>query len=546
MCGAALAVALACILPSAPADGAERGFSGEIDVDLVEIEAVVRDREGAPVSGLAVDAFTVELDGRPVEVTHFEAHSATAVAAPGLTGTSPDASAPVGHRIALVFDLPHLRREDLSRLLPDLERWISTSVLEGAQAEILVSVLDRSLDILTPFTSSPGAVAAALSRLADRPGRAQLTDGERREIWRQLGLRDASPQELSLRIETFAADREAEAVASLEALRDLAGSLGSLPGRVSLVHISSGLSVRPAEELFLALRRLHPGAVAMRTAGSDTAREFQATSLHAAAAGVAVHAFDASGVRTPTVTSPLYETGRIGPLASVLDGVRGESERAGLRKLAERTGGTLWTNSNDFGRGLRRLSDGWETYYTLGFPAPADSEGRLRDLEVSVEGDGLEVSHRGAIRHRPAGERLPAMLDAALRLGTGAFSGGGAHALRLDIGNSLGAADDAIVPVRVGIPLRDLGFGSGEGIARADVVLWLGVRDERGWEAPTTRLEVPIAIPSDDLPEARGHSFEYRVDLRLRPGRQRLGVALWDPVGRVAAVTTAEVDVAAP
>ena len=60
----------------APAEETEQTFFESIDVNVVNVEVYVTDRDGRRVQGLTRDDFQVLEDGKPVEITNFYAMSA--------------------------------------------------------------------------------------------------------------------------------------------------------------------------------------------------------------------------------------------------------------------------------------------------------------------------------------------------------------------------------------------------------------------------------------------------------------------------------------
>ncbi|MEM7588006.1 MAG: hypothetical protein AAF560_31750, partial [Acidobacteriota bacterium] len=48
-------------------------FSESIDVDIVNLDVVVTDKQGKPITGLTREDFTIFEDGEPMELTNFSA-----------------------------------------------------------------------------------------------------------------------------------------------------------------------------------------------------------------------------------------------------------------------------------------------------------------------------------------------------------------------------------------------------------------------------------------------------------------------------------------
>ncbi|MCP4202610.1 MAG: hypothetical protein GY769_11825, partial [bacterium] len=69
--GAVLMAALAVTATAQPAPPDPAPFGESVDVQLINVEVWVTDRQGNAVTGLGLDDFEVREDGEPVGVTNF-------------------------------------------------------------------------------------------------------------------------------------------------------------------------------------------------------------------------------------------------------------------------------------------------------------------------------------------------------------------------------------------------------------------------------------------------------------------------------------------
>ena len=153
---AAATTALASLLVCTPAVAFQQTSSSPAKptfrsaVDLVSIAAVVRDRHGRFARGLGKEDFVIEEGGARRDIVEFRA----------------DENAPV--RVALLFDVSGSMR--LATRLEDARQTarhlLSALRLGSAQDEAAVFSFDMNLQSLQPFTSDPGAIENALSRVA--------------------------------------------------------------------------------------------------------------------------------------------------------------------------------------------------------------------------------------------------------------------------------------------------------------------------------------------------------------------------------------------
>jgi VWFA-related protein len=76
------------------------------------------------------------------------------------------------------------------------------------------------------------------------------------------------------------------------------------------------------------------------------------------------------------------------------DGARLAARNTSLRTLAEATDGLAVVNTNDLGRGLRRIADDLSSYYLLGYYSSGKLDGRFHAITVRVKRPGVQVRAR--------------------------------------------------------------------------------------------------------------------------------------------------------
>ena len=157
------------------------------------------------------------------------------------------------------------------------------------------------------------------------------------------------------------------------ALSDLAGEMARLPGRKSLIWLTTGFpaiidggvvpGARPAEEIYL----------------KDVDR--------------AVAQFNRMDVTVHTVN------------AKGLSAV-GRSFGATLRDFADRTGGTMFSDRNDLDAGIRAALEDMHAGYTLGFLVPEDASPGLHAIQVRTTRPRLKLRFRESYEPQLAAPRV--------------------------------------------------------------------------------------------------------------------------------------------
>ncbi len=154
----------------------------------------------------------------------------------------------------------------------------------------------------------------------------------------------------------------------LRALKTLAEALRPIQQKKAIIYFSSG----------------------MQRSGTDNQVELRAAVNAAVRANVAIYPVDARGLQTVVPGGAASRGSRGGLAAFTGSAVAGQfGELAGqqetLTSLASDTGGTAFTDTNDFGEAFAKVERDISSYYILGFSSTnTNKDGRFRRLTVRV------------------------------------------------------------------------------------------------------------------------------------------------------------------
>ena len=414
----------------------------EAATSAVVVDVVARDKKG-PVTDLTQADFEVLEDGKPQAIVTFERRApdalATSVRGVPSVGTGSGDAVPPPVVVALAWD----RMTPEGRALA--YKAAQTFIGQRQPSELVgVFVVDQALRTVEGYTTDPARLKTAVERVggtatsqtareantqrdnrvphpsvpvtagaefsqAQTPTAAPpglqpgpnmdlgAAAGNQREVFTRLALdrMDRSYRDLQSNV---------EGQASMNALLALVDSLGSLPGRKTVVYFCEGLTVAPAVEA-----------------------RFRSVIATANRRNVSIYALDAAGLR---VHSEQAATSReLGSLASpTLAGVERDEGRkwsedlerneellksdpaASLGMLTAQTGGLLIQNTNDLNRGIGRINDDRRNYYALTYvPTNAVMDGTYRRIEVKVKRPGVELKARPGYLAVPANEPAPVL-----------------------------------------------------------------------------------------------------------------------------------------
>jgi VWFA-related protein len=530
---------LMCMLVAGSGLGARQAGSAQpprfkSSVDLVLVDLVVRDRNGAPVRDLKADDFELFENGVRQTILSFAreeiARSAAAVptastlaalVAPSrpATASSPAATDETpahpltseevaGHRVmVLVFDTSSMQPEDVQSAIDSATKWVGTDM---SPADLVaVAAINSSLQVLTDFTNSRARVQAVLASLAATDGAAfsavdastAASDEASQTETTDTSTTDVSAQEL----DTFNND------VRLRALKTLADALQPIQQKKAIIYFSSG----------------------MQRSGTDNQVELRAAVNAAVRANVAIYPVDARGLQA-VIPGGSARQGSGGGLAAFTGAAVTNqfsqlfAQQETLTSLASDTGGQAFTDTNDFGEAFRRVERDISSYYILGFSSTnPNHDGRFRRLSVRLRTrTGFRIEARDGYyadrdfahtarrdRETLLQEQLTTPIpstDVPLFVTAGWF--------RL-------AADRYYVPISLVVP------GSAVPKSPGKVMLDVAglIRDERG--LPVGRIRDTLTVPPASASELEGKQVLYQTGVTLPPGRFLLKIVVRDTTG---------------
>ncbi|HJR06847.1 MAG TPA: VWA domain-containing protein [Pyrinomonadaceae bacterium] len=379
-----------------------------ITTNLVQVDAVVTDKEGRVVPDLRAEDFEVLEDGRPQAITNL---SFIPLEPPDATVATSDAARTPASKDKNAPPLPaapprRLRPEQVRRtvaLVPGNLSFGSSDAVHDAlkkyvdeqlRPDDLVAVipLSGSGGALQQFTTDRRQLARAVSKVRWLPSSGYDADdvedarSDHTYKMRQEGARafeDAQTRQTRERIDStvgFQCQREA---ATVIALTHVVRRMQLLPGRKSVVFFSNGIPVNPC--VYNALRML-----------VDVA----------ARASVVIYSIDARGLVNQYHISAADDV--LPDDTSALREARGNafwSSQGGLDYMAVNTGGRFIHSKNDLNLALRRVFEDERGYYLIGYrPTEATFKGKgFHDIKVRVRRPGLKVRSRSGFFSSPDG-----------------------------------------------------------------------------------------------------------------------------------------------
>ena len=542
--GLALGLLLAPALSQA-ADEAPAGesFKESIEVSVVNLDVYVTDKKGQPVTGLRKEDFQVFEDGSPVEISNFFAESrGTAPAAPAASG-GPGQSAPerpVSQRLRLVVfvDDVNLSQANRMRILQNVGRFLHSELKPGD--EVMLVRYDQKLDIRRQFTPDLEVVDAEIKEILKLPTdirkyQQSFSQAIQSVSFSQLGGErggeTGSGTEIEGQLNAWAGEESVMVQGALDALDSVVSWLAGVPGRKAVLYVSDGLPITPGLDLYTIYSRTPRASSAQERVSAMSAEKYDMTArfrqltAHASRNRVAFYPIEAFGTRD-------------GSAVSLFDSVSLEVRQAGLRFLADDTGGRALINATDVPAALARVSEDFGTYYSIGYQPRRPGDEAEHKIEVKVKARGAQVRYRQWYRDKPVSETVAEATLAVMHFGPE--------------DNPLEAKLE-VVPgkkpgetlVRIKVPVAKL-FLQPNGASRQGQLRLYVVASGEGSTTPVRQTKlVTVEVPEAEAAAGSRKEYTHEIAIPLKPGYYALGVGVRDELAAATSYLRRELTVAA-
>ena len=349
-----------------PSQKPAEGDVVRITTNLVQVDAVITDKNGKPVTDFKPEELQLSENNRPQKITHFAY----------IAADTPPAKATARDNNTVGVPSDRLRPEDVRRtialIVDDLglsfqsthfvRRALKQFVDEQMQPGDLVAIIRTSggIGALQQFTSDKRQLYAAIEHVKWYAGGRSEVGAFTPATSGKLGSEvDAKSKELDeFRNDLFA-------VGTLGAVSYVVRGLSDLPGRKSVLLISDGFKILDRDPM-------------RRTSSNDrTFQRLQQLIDETTRASVVIHTINAKGLQTTgslraedSLADASNSSGARTPdqVAQALRD-RGNDEfdlQSGLDYLADETGGIAIHNSNDLAGGIKKIIDD-KGYYLIGY-----------------------------------------------------------------------------------------------------------------------------------------------------------------------------------
>ncbi len=509
----------------------------KVEINYVEVDAVVTDRDGRLVNDLTRDDFQIYENGTPQKVELF-----TRVDIP-IARPDPPAfrAAPVepdvkfnepfeGRVYVLLLDDVHTHPQRTLLVRRAANQFIDRYL--GANDMAAVVFTSGRADAGQEFTSSKRLLKAAVDRIMGQKLRSS-TLGRLDEYNRTRDFpQDTSSGQRRIN-DPDDFQRGYNARMALDTLRQVANYLEGVRGRrKAVLFFSEGIDY-DIYDVF-------------NSRDATTVLDATKDAIGAATrSNVAIYSIDPRGLTLlgdeamEMGAPPEDNTLNIGTTSLL-----GELQRAqdSLRVLADETGGLAAVNSNDFSQAFARIQNENSTYYVLGYyPTNDRRDGKFRKLDVKVSRPGLSVrSRKGYVAPKGKAETREAETSA----GTSAILRDALSSPLPESGLPLavqaaafkGTGAKASVAVLAQFGGRQLKFTQKDNEFLNTIELSMIAIDNKGKVQGGDRQTVDLQLKPDTHQRVLAGGFRMVSRVELPPGRYQLRVAARESGGLVGSV----------
>jgi VWFA-related protein len=516
-------------------------FVDAIDVDVVNIDVVVTDRKGDPITGLTRDDFVLLVDGEPIELTNFFAVSEQrqVVRSSGAAEPEPppeaEAALPESQQLNMVVFIDDASLQPSGRRIAFAALREFLKLRSGDGQRIMLVRYADGLKIHSELTDDHEEIIAGIDEIESMvpPGMQRFSEWTRilQEIEGAVSTKEV--EEIGFYAESVRHDCRVK----IALMKRFIDTLSGLNGRKAIVLVSGGMPIRPGQEFFTIIMD-DPSAALFRAQRYSIHRDLEELTEYANANRVTFHTLNSGGWTAfelqSTVSSFFHSAVVTNELTSIADWNHTES----LSTMAVETGGQALRKASL--ATFQQVANDLDSYYSLGFAPQAEETPTVHQVKVKVNREGVKLRYRSGFRAITQEERLANQTVAAL------ISGSDENPLlaTLELGDGRKSGRKKfIVPIKVRFPSEMLAFIEDGDSWKASVVFHITAQGEGGEHIDPVKGSLPVTLPDDAYSNGYMPKIFYEMELRVRQGRTKISISVHDELGDVTSDLVETIDV---
>ncbi len=416
-----------------------RSGTEKVEVSLVLIDVIVRDRKETPIRGLTREVFELIVDAKPADPSAIEGVEEVCVQPSGEAAPAPlPGAAPVTPQtpssviaqeplhIVVYLDFSQLSMAAHRKSILAARDHLAANM--GPNDRTMILAYMKGLRLVQDFTGDRALLVSRLDAMLD--DRATLDTDAIEEPSNMVEVAQSLP--LKTAALAYAIQEEFRTQGSLKALASVMPRLAGLRGRKALVLFSDMLREEPGAQ-YLSMLGITP-----RSEGIDVLPDIVRVTREANAAGVSIYTVHAAGLdehpvrqqvagyatsefRSSDTGQPNSDALVVGELVVNGAGTALSSALALQGTLAVGTGGRALARTNDIAGILRSAQQDLSCYYLMGYShaGPGDDSEHhivLRLKDAPGRPRGLTMRYRPSFTDRSDASRRDLMMRSALEV----------------------------------------------------------------------------------------------------------------------------------
>ena len=542
----------AIVLSLLLACAASAQMSEVIEVRVTNVDVVVTDRAGNPITGLTKDDFQLFENGKAQTITNF--YEVRADAPKIAAATDPSAAAPavvpaeVRRRSMLVFvDATSIEPFRRNQAVEAIRKGLNKLLRPGDDAMIVN--WNRNVEVVQPFTADLGAINKGVDSLKERLSNAASVVNDRNMTVnyaadcisrvRSSRGRYTMAQAYSDSIATWTAYAESIRQTEkllIDATGQMLSTLATDESKKVFIFVGGELQDRPGLDVLQQIDSMFQGAgfmpstpAVLRDTERNLRRELDVLAHRAAAQGAAMYMIDASD-RRPDASMDYATTAESAFTAE-------SSTMMTMGAIASLTGGSVLSGTRNYDVALNNVARDLGSYYSLGYKPVAEGSAN-RNLAVKVTRPGATVRSRRAYAVKSADEQLSDRVISNVfheaPKGDFAISVTSGIPQRFDRGNFK-------VPVTVTFPSTLTYIPEGGDMTGGYTVVFVTATAD-GAISQVGKQEGAVRFPANSYFSVKARPFTHTATLVVRQGKQSISVAVVDKLGGRAGYAKVTID----
>ncbi len=512
-----------------------------IDVRVINIDVVVTDKKGNPVTGLKKDDFEIYENGVPKLISNFyavEGSKPVNVENEPAPPPTPAAQAtqreeiPENMKRRIIFYVDNLSMAPFNRnrVFQHMKEFVKNAMRPGDEA--MVATFNRSMKVRVPFTKDPVQIQQMLDAITGESALGGNTVSERKQVEGQI--KDAqSYDEAVAAARTYASSVEHDLRQSASSLNGLMSTLAGLDGKKILVLTSEGFPMQPGREVFYYIDEISKekqwnfSGTLLEAMAFDSSSLIQSIARTANANGITMYTIHAAGLSGGDTFSAEHSQ----PTSFTVAQAASSNTTESMHLMADMTGGLASIQTNNYALAFKRIQQDLESYYSLGYRAGTERVDRQRRIDVRVKNRNYIVRNRETFVEKSTFAEMSDRVIANL------LYRAKANDLNVLVKmNTPIATEDGLfrVPVEIQIPMDSLTLlpqGDSEYAGGFDI--YVAVANKEGDMSDVSRKSHQLRVPTSDLPRAKGKYYTYALDLLMEKGLNRVSVGVIDQISNV-------------